>query len=146
MTTKAKIKKIAELRDLVAKTNIAIDAQQEVIDQLPEAKTMVGLRATLASHANDLAGEIVMYKNQCVAAFEETEEKEYPGGKIKQVTGYSYDGDRALKWVLDHNHRSLVSLNTKAFRDVCKTMMKPDFVLKDVVPKFYMDGDLSKFL
>jgi hypothetical protein len=80
------------------------------------------------------------------AAFEQDGDKNpAPGVSVVISTSYDYPPDEALKWAM--NHDTALSLDKKAFGEVCKSdRLRPDFVNVVQEPSARIAADLKKSL
>lgn len=85
----------------------------------------------------------VEYKANCVAIFKETEDKQFPGGKINLMTGLEFKEDLAIRYAINKDLPELLKLNLKEFK---KISPRPAFITETKTPKLKMDTDLSAFL
>ncbi len=68
-----------------------------------------------------------------------------PGMNIRVTTSYEYDAARAKDWAIDHG--LCLTLDAKAFKDICKAeSTRPSFVEVVSMPSATIATDLSKVL
>lgn len=90
------------------------------------------------------------FKEVCEDIWEETEDKDFPGGKIKMVGGIAYDPPEAVKWaakmaIENEEFFDMLKIDAAKFKAQCKGVA-PKFVEKFTAGKFYLDGDLTDYL
>lgn len=144
--TKA-IRKIAELRVLGDEHKKGVDGCQSDLEKTDQYKALVSAEDNWDAVEVDLGKAIVEFKAGCEAIFEETEEKIYPGGKIRLAKTFKYKAADAVNWAIEHKAHSVLRIAKGDFKNaVCRTPLCPDFVKEIITPKLYLDGDLSEFL
>lgn len=144
------IGKVAELRVLGDEHKKGVDGCRSDLERTEQYKVLESAEENWNTVEMDLGKAIAELKAGCEAIFDETDEKEYPGGKIKVVTGLEYDPDSAVRWaaklaVEKGEFYDLLKLDVQKFKAQCKGVTPP-FVKKTKVGRFYIDSDLSEYL
>ena len=139
------IKRIAglrgELNDIVA----SVKTKRIAMEEKFEYKELEEARRRMGEADKALAEATAEFKHRCEVIFGETEEKQFPGGQIKQMTSYQYDQAEAVKWAVEKEHLELLGLKVGKFKKMCAGLL-PVFVDKVVTGKMYIDTDLSEYL
>ncbi len=141
------IREIAELRALGDEHKKGVAGFQSGLEETDQYKALESAEENWSVVEIDLGKAIAEFKAGCEAIFEETEEKEYPGGKIRLAKTFKYDEADAVNWAIEHKASSVLRIAKGDFKNaVCRTPLRPDFVKEITTPKLYLSSDLSEYL
>jgi hypothetical protein len=129
---------LAMVRENVASAKDEYDnAMQLFVDEHAE---LIERRAMWQHQAETLESIV---RRSAVEVYEATGDKQvHPCVSIAVTKGYDYDPAKGLAWALDH--KACLTLDTKAFKDVCKAeALRPDFVAVSETPTARIATDLS---
>lgn len=144
MTDLTKLQEIARLRKSVSQQKEEAAALFEKAQQTPEYQAYLKAEEERQVDAGLLGDAEHIYRDDCLAEYNQTGEKKLPGGQIKIYTSLEYDEQIAVDWCLAHEHGKLLKLDSRGFEKVAKEL-EPDFVTTIETPKMTLASDLSEF-
>jgi len=138
-TLRDQIKAVAECRARELECAEIVDAERRRFEEdnraILDALSAAGQSRTEAE---------TQLRRSIVAEYQATgNKKPAPGCGIREVTSYEYPSALAFDWA--KTHELALSLDAKAFRDLCKAdSTKPDFVEVRVEPQATIASDLTE--
>ncbi len=137
---------LAKLRNLVELTNTAIEAQQEVVDLLPEQQKLAKLQKKLATHKAEVQAKENAYREECIKQYLKDGTKVFAGGKINMYSVVTWDEAKAKAYAIEKNLPNLLNLNNNKVKGYIQSAAPEEFGSEVKEPRLKLSTDLSDFL
>ena len=144
------LRELAKIRELVELTKTAIEAQQEVVDQivdlLPEQQKLVALRKKIDTHQAEVATKENAYREECVKLYLKDGTRAFAGGQIKMFSVVTWDDDKAKAYAIEKDLPNLLNLNRQKVKGYILSAAPKEFGKTVKEPRLSLTKDLSDFL
>ena len=164
---KSQIVYIAEWRKEVAELRAERDRIEEELENTEIGKKYLAAFEAMQKLEKELGELEANYKTDCEAEYAKTQDKDQPGGKIKNYSTYSVtdkikavayvvhhkfvdflvSNDRAITYAIDNDflgHLDVVESKLASYAK--KNELEVDFIAVTIEPKMTLASDLSEFL
>jgi hypothetical protein len=155
MTTIVTAGDIAALRERLNRYKDFLTQAQTRLEQTDEHKNLEQCKRNIAEIAGELSQLEVDYKQQCLQRFEQTDERSYPGAKVRTYEIVEFTDIDAIKHSIKNNYTVCLSLKKANFNKIIKAEITkaqaagetlPDFVTLSQEERVSLASDMSEYL